>query len=164
MIALITCFFNPANSKKLKSNYIEFRKHLNHPIVTVELAFKEQPFFIDDSIRLRGSNNNILWQKERLLNIALESLPKTVDKVAWLDADIIFENPNWLQEAEKALDDKPVIQLFEEVHESVDEKQTIHHPRSYYNGYYPAPGNQSDQPSPAARARYRFFLYMKIFW
>lgn len=126
MIGLITCFFNPTNSNKIRSNYSEFRKRLNHPIVTVELAFNGQPFFIDDSIKVRGSNKNILWQKERLLNIALKSLPSHIDKVAWLDADIIFENPNWIQDAEKALDEKPVIQLFEEVDDSGDNKLSTH--------------------------------------
>jgi len=117
MLALITSYFNPANCQKLKDNYVQFRKHLNHPIVTVELAFNDQPFFINDAIHIRGTDKNLLWQKERLLNIALESLPNNVDKVAWLDADIIFENSNWFQETEKKLDTFKVVQPFEYVSE-----------------------------------------------
>lgn len=127
MLGLITCFFNPTNSKTLKSNYLEFRKHLNHPIVTVELAFDEQPFFIDDAIQIRGSQKNIMWQKERLLNIALKSLPKNIDKVAWLDADIIFKNKNWFQETEDQLERYPVVQLFETSRELVKSSDPVNH-------------------------------------
>lgn len=118
MLGLISCFFNPTNSQKLKDNYVQFRKSLNHPIVTVELAFNDQPFFIEDAIHIRGSDKNIMWQKERLLNIALNSLPKHIDKVAWLDADIIFENENWFKETEQKLDSHPVVQLFESGYEA----------------------------------------------
>jgi len=127
MLGLITCFFNPTNSKTLKSNYLEFRKHLNHPIVTVELAFDKQPFFIDDAIQIRGSQKNIMWQKERLLNLALKSLPKNIDKVAWLDADIIFKNKNWFQETEDQLERYPVVQLFETSRELVETPDPVNH-------------------------------------
>jgi len=117
MLGLITCFFNPTNSNKLRENYLSFRRSLNRPIVTVELAFRDHPFVVEDSIKIRGSENNIMWQKERLLNIALESLPPSIDRVAWLDADIIFENPFWFEETEKKLESFPVVQLFESAYE-----------------------------------------------
>ena len=41
---------------------------------------------------------NTLWQKERLLNIAIENLPNTVEKVMWLDSDLIFLNDDWVAE------------------------------------------------------------------
>lgn len=117
MLGLITCFFNPTNSQILKRNYSEFRKRLDCPITTVELAFGDQSFFIEDSIKIRGNNRHIMFQKERLLNIALASLPDSIDKVAWLDADIIFNNPNWYRDTEAALDQFPVVQLFDEFFE-----------------------------------------------
>ena len=48
---------------------------------------------------------NTLWQKERLLNIAIENLPNTVEKVMWLDSDLIFLNDDWV--AETASDPSP---------------------------------------------------------
>lgn len=128
MIGLITTYFNPCNSKKRWSNYVEFRKQLKQPIITVELAYDDCPFLIDDSIKIRGTKKNLLWQKERLLNIALESLPSQIDKVAWLDADIIFENEQWLSETEAALDRTAVIQPFENVVESASSEVQV------YNG------------------------------
>ena len=35
----------------------------------------------------------MLWQKERLLNLALKALPSSCHKVAWLDCDIFFTDP-----------------------------------------------------------------------
>ncbi len=57
---------------------------------------------------------NSLWQKERLLNLLLESVPKCYSKVAWLDSDILFENPSWFAEAAALLDYHPVVQPFSE--------------------------------------------------
>ena len=66
--------------------------------------------------RRTGTGNtlseNTLWQKERLLNIALENLPKTVEKVMWLDSDLIFLNDDWVPETAELLDRFPVVQPF----------------------------------------------------
>jgi hypothetical protein len=53
-----------------------------------------------------------MWQKERLLNIAAARLPKSVRKIGWFDADIIFKEPDWLERTSKALDDHMVVQPF----------------------------------------------------
>jgi hypothetical protein len=56
-----------------------------------------------------------MWQKERLLNIAVAALPSTCDAVAWLDCDIVFENDRWIEQLEPALTDAPIAQLFSKV-------------------------------------------------
>lgn len=117
MLRCITCYFNINNSIKVKENFIEFRKKFNAPLSVVELAFDDQPFWIDDSIKIRGNKSNLMWQKERLINIGIESLPSKVDKVAWIDSDIIFEDLNWFKKTENALDNVPVAQLFSSVYE-----------------------------------------------
>jgi hypothetical protein len=65
---------------------------------------------VDILIQLPGEA--VLWQKERLLNIALETLPASCSKVAWLDSDIVFENESWHEEAIIALEEYQLIQLF----------------------------------------------------
>jgi hypothetical protein len=57
-----------------------------------------------------------MWQKERLLNIALTALPESCNKVAWVDCDIIFENSEWPRQASDLLDRALLLQLFSEVH------------------------------------------------
>lgn len=117
MLYCITSYFNPIGYTKIKNNYIKFRQNFKYPLVTVELAFDKQPFFIDDAIHIRGNSKNILWQKERLLNIAINNLPNNADSIAWIDADIIFYNDNWYKETLQLLENKPVCQLFEYVYE-----------------------------------------------
>jgi hypothetical protein len=65
-------------------------------------------------IRLRGSD--ILWQKERLLNVALRALPSSCRKVAWLDCDIVFEADDWAQSTSRLLDRFMLVQPFSHVH------------------------------------------------
>ena len=74
------------------------------PLVVVELTFgNTAPFSLLDQqdaevlVQRRTQPSNVLWQKERLLNIALEHLPDNCTKVVWLDADTFFTNPNWVR-------------------------------------------------------------------
>ena len=64
-------------------------------------------------IQIRGKD--IMWQKERMLNLALKKIPHSFKKIAWLDCDILFKNLNWGIEASELLEKYPVVQLFEEV-------------------------------------------------
>ena len=111
----ITSYFNPAGFRRRLTNYRIFRQRLNVPLVTVELSFgPEFELSTDDAdilIQLRGGD--VMWQKERLLNVALQALPNSCEKVAWLDCDILFGNPAWPENASKALDQFAVVQLFE---------------------------------------------------
>lgn len=56
---------------------------------------------------------DVMWQKERMLNVLIDELPVEYDKVAWLDADIFFDNENWIAETSELLRRVPVAQLFE---------------------------------------------------
>ena len=51
-----------------------------------------------------------MWVKERLINLAIARLPAHVAKVAWLDADILFTNPDWAQQTAALLDKWPLVQ------------------------------------------------------
>ena len=115
-MALITCHFNPCGYQKPVENYYRFRDAINRPMTVVELSFDGR-FIESDSIRIHGDlEKNCLWQKERLLNIALDSLPDKFDKVAWLDADFIFLNPDWYEQAEAALEKYDAVQLAGTLH------------------------------------------------
>jgi hypothetical protein len=54
-----------------------------------------------------------MWQKERLLNIALGALPRDCRFVAWVDCDLLFQNPLWWREAAEVLNEFGIVQLFE---------------------------------------------------
>lgn len=66
----------------------------------------------DILVQRRTTSENTLWQKERLMNIALENLPHSVTKVMWLDSDLIFLNDEWVMETSDLLDKFPVVQPF----------------------------------------------------
>ena len=54
-----------------------------------------------------------IWQKERLLNRAIRELPSSVDKVIWIDGDLLIDAeslPNWAMEVSAMLDRWPVVQ------------------------------------------------------
>ena len=113
----ITSYFNPARYKRRLSNYKRFRAELGVPLVTVELSF-DGMFELtrdDADILLQIKGGAVLWQKERLLNVALQAVPTEERFIAWLDCDIIFGESNWVYLAERSLAAHNVIQLFSDV-------------------------------------------------
>jgi hypothetical protein len=56
-----------------------------------------------------------MWQKERLINLAIPRLPKEWTTVAWVDSDVLFENRNWAVETVAQLDRHEIVQLFSEI-------------------------------------------------
>ncbi len=113
MLAAITCFFNPIEYENLLRNYWMFREDLKDvDLFTIELSFNGD-FTIEDAIHIDGAPEHIMWQKERLLNHLAKQLPDKYDKIAWIDADVLFDNKEWAKEAEEKLDKHPMIQLFE---------------------------------------------------
>jgi hypothetical protein len=116
---VITTHYNPAGYAARRKNYERFAQPLLEAginLVTVECAFGDEPFELAPSpsvIQVRG--RDVMWMKERLINLAIERLPSHVKKVAWVDADILFTNPAWAQETAALLDRWPIVQMFEMV-------------------------------------------------
>jgi hypothetical protein len=115
-LAVITTYYNPVRYKTRSVNFELFRQHMKDSgvqLLTVECTFGEETPELsvsDDVIHLKS--DSLLWQKERLLNIAAAALPQEVDAVAWIDGDVIFDNENWVQETLDVLDEAPIAQLF----------------------------------------------------
>jgi hypothetical protein len=57
-----------------------------------------------------------MWQKERLLNLALRALPRSCRKVVWLDCDIVFETDDWTERTSRLLDRYALVQPFSHAH------------------------------------------------
>jgi hypothetical protein len=114
----ITSYFNPMDYRSKRANYRVFREHLNVPLVAVELAYR--PDFElregDAEILVQLHGRDILWQKERLLNLALDALPTECRKVVWLDCDVVFENDEWVERTSKLLDRFVLVQPFSHLH------------------------------------------------
>lgn len=116
MLWAITSYFNPADYKSRLTNYRAFRKHLAAPLVAVELSFtgrfELRPGDADILVQLTGGD--VLWQKERLLNVALRHLPRDCDAIAWVDCDVVFAVADWHERARAALERFALVQLFRE--------------------------------------------------
>lgn len=113
----ITTYFNPCQYKTRRTNYDLFMAGMRKsgvPCITVECAFPGQDFELPESLDvMRVRANTLLWQKERLLNLAASWLPPSCRYVAWLDCDILFDNPAWGRDLVAVLKQKQVAQVFE---------------------------------------------------
>ncbi len=111
----ITCYWNAAGFVRRLQNYHTFRENLAVPLLTVELSFtgefELEPADAERLIRLQSGS--VLWQKERLLNIAAQTLPDSCTSVAWLDADLLFGDRDWPSRAEETLQRHTLVQLFD---------------------------------------------------
>jgi hypothetical protein len=117
-----------------------FRANLGAPLVTVELSFDGRFELTDQDadVLIQLSGGALLWQKERLLNLALKAVPSNATNIAWLDCDVILKRSDWVDEAKSQLKEFKVIQLFSEaVHVNSEdyEKKSDH-----FNGYASVPG------------------------
>lgn len=118
MIAAITCFFNPTKSQLRLDNFRAFRQALKDegiPLYCVELVFKDNVFQLkktDADYMLQLRANDIMWQKERLFNLLLEILPSEIDKLVWIDCDIVFPDRGWSKRISDKLDTHAIIQPY----------------------------------------------------
>lgn len=123
----ITSYYNPVGYKRRLSNYRFFRSNLRTPLVTVELSFDGR-FELeanDADILIQIAGGAVLWQKERLLNIALQAIPQDVHRIAWIDCDLILKRLDWVEEANSQLDRFAIVQLFSDaVHLTLEDYQS----------------------------------------
>lgn len=110
----VTAYFNPCGYRSRLANFRAFRARLGVPLVAVELVYGDAGALTpaDADVLVRVSGQDVLWQKERLLNVGLAALPDSCDAVAWLDGDVVFASPGWAQRVLDALDTAPVVQAF----------------------------------------------------
>jgi hypothetical protein len=115
-LAVVTCHFNPCGYSRPRENYHRFREALRGArLFTIEASFDGQ-FHLPSDWRVLATALNLMWQKEALLNAAMARLPGQYDQVAWIDADLLFQNPAWAEETSHLLEQFPVVQLFENCH------------------------------------------------
>ena len=84
----------------------------------IELAYGQDEFHVaeDDNprhLRLRSAGAPI-WHKENLINVAVRALlPADWQAMAWIDADVAFDNHSWATDALRLLNGQfDVLQLF----------------------------------------------------
>jgi hypothetical protein len=114
----VTAYFNPARYPNKIAHLRLFSDNVRKQglrLMIVEAAFADQPFDVTPDlgdIVLGVRSDAILWQKERLLNLGIKTLPEQCDKVAWLDGDILFANQSWVKQTAELLQTYVVVQPF----------------------------------------------------
>lgn len=114
-LAAVCAYYNPCRYETRRRNFERFAAGMRDAGVELYVAEAGQHgrFDLPQSPRtFRFTATSSLWQKERLLNLAIERLPPEVDAVAWIDADILFESRDWPQRTLDLLREAPVAQLF----------------------------------------------------
>jgi hypothetical protein len=106
-------FFNPAKSKRMLMNYfytIEKLKLAKIPYYTMELVYNRQEPEIADAFHVYAKS--VMFHKENLCTLLEAKIPWYYSKVLFLDADLVFGNPDWYSEVSSALSDHDVVQPF----------------------------------------------------
>lgn len=115
-LGVVACYFNPCNFRVRAENFerfvVPFRES-GIPLVVVEALFPGEGAPLPASHgTLKVQARDVMWQKERLLDLGVGWLPPHCTKVAWLDADVLFERADWAVETSRLLDDFAVVQPF----------------------------------------------------
>lgn len=110
----VTAVFNPTGRRNLLAHYQRFRAELPIPLAVAELSFDGSWELAehDADLLLRVTDGDVLWQRERLVNLLVAKLPPECEYVAWIDADLLFQNPDWPQHTVEKLASVPLTQLF----------------------------------------------------
>lgn len=117
---VVTCVVNPIRYKSRYNLYKAFAKHVEDSgadLWTVEAAFGDRPFEVTEAghprhIQLRTETE--FWLKENLINIGFSRLPHDWKYGAWVDADVSFVRPDWVEETIHQLQHYRVVQMFSE--------------------------------------------------
>jgi hypothetical protein len=114
-----------SNSARYHSRYRIFREWEQRMLATpnvklyvVEIAFGDRCFEVTDVTNpnhLQLRTNQELWHKENMVNLGVQRLlPRNWKYLAWIDADITFNNDNWALETIHALQHYQVVQPWSE--------------------------------------------------
>lgn len=115
---VVTAIFNPWRYRSRIKLYNDFEKYVKDSggiLTTIELAMGDRDFVVtseDNPRHIQVRTSHELWHKERMLNLAIQRLPKEWKYCAWVDADVVFSRPDWVHETVHLLQHYPVIQMF----------------------------------------------------
>lgn len=115
---VVTPIFNPQRYKSRINLYKNFENYVNKSkaiLITIEVAFGCRDFCVTSKYNpnhIQLVTNEEIWHKERMINLAIQRLPQDWKYVAWIDADITFARPDWVEETINLLQHYSVIQMF----------------------------------------------------
>jgi hypothetical protein len=113
--AVCMCFFSPAGFQRPKQNFLHVEKLLQSariPTFTIECIIgNKQPLLKNPTLQVRS--NTSLFYKEQLYNLLVPKVPEQYTKLIFLDADILFSDPRWIDKISVELNRYDIVQPFE---------------------------------------------------
>ena len=114
--AVLIAFFNPAKFRRILANalyIIKILKEQNIPLFTVECVFhRAKPQIPHADLVLHS--NSYMFYKEQLWNKLEPIVPEKYTKLVFLDADVMFDTPDWVDQISKELDVHDIIQPYDQ--------------------------------------------------
>lgn len=117
------CFFSPIGYKKPLINLQTVTEELEKysiPYYIIELLYPGQKQMIPNSFVVRA--DSVLFSKENLWNVLEKKIPDQYDKIIFMDSDVLFSDPDWLNKSYQILIDNYVIQPMEVAYKDIYNK------------------------------------------
>lgn len=115
-MALCFVYFNAQQSKRLLMNYLytlEKMRQAKYPVYALELHYGEPE--IVNAIHVKAhKDTDVMFHKEYLCAQLELKVPWRYRKIAFLDSDIVFNNPTWYTETSRLLNTHQIVQPFSE--------------------------------------------------
>jgi len=117
-MAVILVYFNIQQSLRLIHNLLYVKNLLDLakiPYFIGELSIQGAPFLFAESANIfHFQTDDIMFYKENIINLMEPLIPETYNKLCLMDADILFENPDWYTLISAKLNQVNICQPFSE--------------------------------------------------
>lgn len=115
-MAVLIVFFNPTPYNRIIQNVLTVKQFMDAakiPYFIAELAFEDRPFLFNKEPHIfQYRSDSYMFYKENLITSTEPLLPPQYTKLCLMDADIMFDNPNWYSAISNTLNRVKVTQPF----------------------------------------------------
>lgn len=118
---VLATLFDPSGTKSRQGGHYalvaDFLRHVSAPVALVEISM-DGNFQLSDAdadLVVRMVSGESVWHKEAALNRLVASLPEACSYVTWIDVDLHFPEPDWLEQVRWGLQRHTALQLFSSV-------------------------------------------------